>query len=81
MEKNATIIVSTFQELLDGYKVYRVHQKFGVIRSLFHLVFLSVNFLIKIILNESNLIFYLFFSYSCTNLFLKKERTTFKFYW
>ena len=38
---------STFQKLLDGYKVYRVHQKFGVIRSLFHLVFLSVNFLIK----------------------------------
>ncbi len=38
---------STFQKLLDGYRVYRVYQKFGVIKSLFHLILLSINFLIK----------------------------------
>ena len=38
---------SLFQKILDGYKVYRVHLKFNIVKSLFYLFLLSVNFLIK----------------------------------
>ena len=39
---------SIFQKILDGYKVYRVYLKLNIVKSLFYLFLLSVNFLIKI---------------------------------
>ena len=38
---------SIFQKILDGYKVYRVYLKLNIVKSLFYLFFLSINFLIK----------------------------------
>jgi teichuronic acid biosynthesis glycosyltransferase TuaG len=39
---------SIFQKILDGYRVYRVYLKLNIVKSLFYLFLLSVNFLIKI---------------------------------
>ena len=38
---------STFQKLLDGFKVYNKYMKFNLIKSLFFLLCLSVNFILK----------------------------------
>ena len=38
---------STIQKLKDGYSVYRVHLGYGIIKSLFCLLILSVNFILK----------------------------------
>lgn len=38
---------STFQKLLDGYKVYRIYLGYGRLKSLFYLINLSVNFILK----------------------------------
>ncbi len=37
----------TFQKLLDGYKVYRVHLNYGRLKSFVYLLLLSINFIIK----------------------------------
>jgi teichuronic acid biosynthesis glycosyltransferase TuaG len=41
---------SIIQKLFDGYKVYRIHLKFGILKSILHLLLLSFNFLKKVIL-------------------------------
>ncbi len=38
---------STFQKLSDGFKVYNKYMKFNLIKSLFFLLCLSVNFILK----------------------------------
>jgi len=38
---------STFQKLIDGYRVYRVHLGYGKVKSIFFLINLSINFIIK----------------------------------
>ncbi len=38
---------SLIQKLIDGYKVYRVYLKYSRIKSLFYLVILSINFILK----------------------------------
>jgi teichuronic acid biosynthesis glycosyltransferase TuaG len=38
---------STIQKLKDGYRVYRIHLDYGILKSLFFLVVLSVNFILK----------------------------------
>tara|TARA_B110000238_G_scaffold155760_1_gene168391 strand:- start:58 stop:264 length:207 start_codon:yes stop_codon:yes gene_type:complete len=38
---------SIIQKLIDGYQVYRVHLGYGRLKSLFYLIVLSVNFILK----------------------------------
>ena len=38
---------STFQKLIDGFKVYRIYLKFNRIKSLIYLIRLSINYLLK----------------------------------
>lgn len=38
---------NTFQKILDGFKVYNNYMGFGKIKSLYHLILLSINFLKK----------------------------------
>ena len=38
---------SILQKLLDGYRVYRIYLKFSYFKSLYHLFFLSFNYLKK----------------------------------
>ena len=38
---------STFQKLKDGYKVYRIYLGYGRLRSIFYLINLSINFILK----------------------------------
>ena len=38
---------STIQKLIDGFKVYNNHMKFNVIKSLYYLICLSLNYLKK----------------------------------
>ena len=38
---------NTFQKILDGFKVYNDYMRFNKIKSLYHLMILSVNFLKK----------------------------------
>lgn len=44
---NNSLSSSTFQKILDGYKVYRVYMKFGIINSFLKLFILALNYLIK----------------------------------
>lgn len=44
---NNSLSSSVIQKIFDGYKVYRLYLKFSVLKSLFYLFLLSVNFLIK----------------------------------
>ena len=44
---NNSLSSSVTQKICDGYKVYRVYLKFGLVKSLFYLFLLSVNFLFK----------------------------------
>ena len=38
---------SIFQKLIDGYRVYREHLGYGRFKSLFYLIILSINFVLK----------------------------------
>tara|TARA_B110000238_G_C16113083_1_gene433589 strand:- start:1189 stop:1935 length:747 start_codon:yes stop_codon:yes gene_type:complete len=38
---------STYQKIKDGYVVYRVYLKYGILRSLFCLIILSINYIFK----------------------------------
>jgi len=38
---------STIQKLVDGYRVYRIHLRYGVLKSLFCLIVLSINYILK----------------------------------
>jgi len=38
---------STIQKLKDGYKVYRIHLGYSRLKSLFFLIVLSINFILK----------------------------------
>jgi len=38
---------SIFQKLIDGYRVYRIHLGYGRFKSLFYLMILSINFVLK----------------------------------
>ena len=38
---------SIFQKLIDGYRVYREHLGYGIFKSLFYLIILSINFILK----------------------------------
>ena len=38
---------SVIQKIIDGYKVYRVHLKYGRLKSLYYLAILSINFILK----------------------------------
>ena len=38
---------SVIQKIVDGYKVYRIYLKYSRLRSLYHLVILSINFILK----------------------------------
>ena len=40
-----------FISLINGYKVYRLYMNFGLIKSLFYLLILSINSLKKIAIN------------------------------
>ena len=44
---NNSLSSSTFQKILDGYKVYKVYMKFNFLKSIYYLVCLSLNFLKK----------------------------------
>ena len=38
---------STFQKLIDGYRVYREYLGYSIFKSLFYLIILSINFVLK----------------------------------
>jgi teichuronic acid biosynthesis glycosyltransferase TuaG len=38
---------STFQKLIDGYSIYRIYLGYGKLKSLFFLIVLSINFILK----------------------------------
>ena len=38
---------SAIQKIIDGYRVYRVHLKYGRLKSLYYLAILSINFILK----------------------------------
>ena len=38
---------STIQKLVDGYRVYRIHLRYGVLKSLFCLIVLSINYILR----------------------------------
>ena len=44
---NNSLSSSTFQKILDGYKVYKVYMKFNFLKSFYYLVCLSLNFFKK----------------------------------
>ena len=47
-DKNKNSLSSSIiQKLIDGYRVYRIHLGYGIFRSLFYLVILSINFILK----------------------------------
>ena len=38
---------SLFQKIIDGFRVYNVYMKYNIIKSLYYLLYLSINFLKK----------------------------------
>lgn len=44
---NNSLSSSSFQKIIDGYRVYRTYMKYGLIKSLISLFVLSINFLKK----------------------------------
>ena len=44
---NNSLSASSFQKIVDGYRVYRTYMKYGLIKSLISLFVLSINFLKK----------------------------------
>jgi len=46
-ESKNSLSSSTFQKLVDGYKVYRIYFNYGRLRSLMYLMILSINYILK----------------------------------
>tara|TARA_B100001063_G_C16776424_1_gene565818 strand:- start:2534 stop:3277 length:744 start_codon:yes stop_codon:yes gene_type:complete len=46
-KSNNSLSSSAIQKVFDGYKVYRLHLKYGIVKSLICLIVLSVNKLLK----------------------------------
>ncbi|MDA9604799.1 glycosyltransferase [Candidatus Pelagibacter sp.] len=44
---NNSLSSNTFQKLIDGFRVYNKYMKFGLIKSLYFLIILSINFFRK----------------------------------
>ena len=44
---NNSLSSSIIQKIFDGYKVYRIYLKFNLLKSLYYLFLLSVNYLLK----------------------------------
>ena len=44
---NNSLSSSLFQKIIDGYKVYKVYMKYNMIKSIYYLLCLSINFLKK----------------------------------
>ena len=44
---NNSLSSSSFQKIIDGYRVYRTYMKYGLVKSLISLFVLSINFLKK----------------------------------
>ena len=44
---NNSLSASLFQKIIDGYRVYNVYMKFNMIKSIYYLFCLSINFLKK----------------------------------
>jgi teichuronic acid biosynthesis glycosyltransferase TuaG len=46
-KNNNSLSSSLFQKIFDGYKVYNVYMKYNMIKSIYYLLCLSINFLKK----------------------------------
>ena len=46
-ESNNSLSSNTLRKLFDGYSVYRIYMNFSMIKSLYSLLVLSLNFLVK----------------------------------
>ena len=46
-KSNSSLSSSTIQKLLDGFRVYNKYMKFNFVKSIYYLICLSLNFLIK----------------------------------
>lgn len=44
---NNSLSKNISQKLLDGYKVYRIHMNFSVFKSIYYLILLSINYVLK----------------------------------
>lgn len=44
---NNSLSKNIFQKLLDGYKVYRIHMNFSFLKSIYYLILLSINYVLK----------------------------------
>lgn len=51
---NDSLSSSFFQKIFDGFRLYRLYLKYNYIKSIFFLLLLSVNFLIKTFKSKSN---------------------------
>ena len=46
-KSNSSLSSSTIQKLMDGFKVYNKYMNFNLIKSLYYLICLSLNYIIK----------------------------------
>ena len=46
-KSNNSLSSSLFQKIIDGYKVYNVYMKYNMVKSIYYLLCLSINFLKK----------------------------------
>ncbi len=46
-KSNNSLSSSLFQKIIDGYKVYNVYMKYSMVKSIYYLLCLSINFLKK----------------------------------
>ena len=46
-KSNSSLSSSTFQKIKDGFKVYYEYMNFNYIKSIYYLLCLSINFLLK----------------------------------
>ena len=46
-KSNSSLSSSTIQKLLDGFRVYNKYMKFNFVKSIYYLICLSLNFIIK----------------------------------
>ena len=46
-KSNSSLSSSTIQKLKDGFKVYNKYMNFNLLKSLYYLIFLNLNFIIK----------------------------------
>ena len=44
---NNSLSSSTFQKLKDGFRVYNIYMKFNFLKSIYFLICLSINFILK----------------------------------